>query len=180
MTVPDATTPVTPTWRMMCSHPCHIISLGFGSGLSPIMPGTAGTLLGSILFHYLTLALPTVFTQLTWAVITAIGFVLGCWTCHRTGIALRHPDHGAIVWDEVIGIWLVLLAVMPVTLSDEIMAFVFFRLFDMTKPPPIRQIDARVKGGVGVMLDDIAAALFAIPVLLAWNYVVPFFSGQPS
>lgn len=155
---------IKPTVSFLVSHPFHLISLGFGSGLSPIMPGTAGTIWGWVVFHLFVSFFPSVFTQFTWAAIVILGFLLGCKTCTKTGEALNSPDDGAMVWDEIIGIWLVFLVVMPQSFCTEVFLFFLFRVFDMTKPPPIKQIDARVKGGFGVMLDDILAALFAIIV----------------
>ena len=165
---------IRPNLKFLFSHPAHFISLGFGSGLSPIVPGTAGTLLGWLIFHFLTIYYPTYFTQLTWSVITVLGFILGIWTCSKTGTALNSPDDGSMVWDEIIGIWLVLLVITPTTWITECIAFFLFRLFDMTKPPPIRQFDARLKGGLGVMFDDILAAIYAIIfyyiiVLVVWR-----------
>ncbi|MCL1887098.1 MAG: phosphatidylglycerophosphatase A [Betaproteobacteria bacterium] len=165
---------IKPDLRFLFSHPAHFISLGFGSGLSPIMPGTAGTLLGWFLFYILTAVWPSYFTQLTWSIIVILGFILGVWTSTKSENALNSPDDGSIVWDEVIGIWLVLLVLMPTTLITACWAFFLFRLFDMTKPPPIRQIDARLKGGLGVMLDDILAAGYA---LIAYALIV-FVSGH--
>lgn len=158
---PSATR-IAPDLRFLFSHPAHFISIGCGSGLSPIMPGTAGTLFGWLLFHVFTAAWPGFFTRLTWGCITVVGFFIGVWTCSKTGDALNSPDDGSMVWDEIIGIWLVFLALMPTTLLSECVAFFLFRLFDMTKPPPIRQLDARLKGGMGVMLDDILASVYAL------------------
>ncbi len=151
-----------PDLHFLFSHPAHFISLGFGSGLSPVMPGTAGTLMGWLIFHVLTTAWPGFFTQWVWGGLVISGFILGVWTCTKSGDALNSPDDGSMVWDEIIGIWLVLLVLMPTTWLTECWAFFLFRLFDMTKPPPIRQLDARLKGGFGVMLDDILAAVFAL------------------
>jgi phosphatidylglycerophosphatase A len=80
------------------------------------------------------------------------------------------PDHGAIVWDEMIAIWLVLLLVTPCSFTAEVVAVLLFRLFDMVKPPPIRQIERRYKGGFGVMIDDILAAFFTLLVIAVWRF----------
>ena len=85
---------------------------------------------------------------------------LGCWACQRTGDALGVPDHGAMVWDEMVAMWGVLVA-LPATPLAWLLGFVLFRLFDIVKPWPIRWLDARVKGGFGVMLDDVLAGVFA-------------------
>ncbi|MDR0934410.1 MAG: phosphatidylglycerophosphatase A [Burkholderiaceae bacterium] len=165
-------TGIRPDLRFLLSHPAHMISLGFGSGLSPVMPGTVGTLFGWLVFHGLTALWPACFTRLTWIIITTAGFLLGIWSCTKSGNALNSTDDGSMVWDEIIGIWLVLLVIMPTSLLAECITFILFRLFDMTKPPPIRQVDARVKGGLGVMLDDILAAIYT---LLAYALWVSFF-----
>lgn len=167
---------IRPGLRFLLSHPAHFISLGMGSGLSPIMPGTAGTLFGWLTFHALTHAWPACFDRTTWGIIVILGFLLGIWTCAKSGAALNSPDDGSMVWDEIIAIWLVLLVLMPTTWQAECLAFFLFRLFDMTKPPPIRQLDARMKGGLGVMLDDILAAVYA---LIAYQLIARL-TGYPA
>ena len=159
-----------PSLKFMLAHPWHFFALGFGSGLSPIMPGTAGTLFGWLCFDLLTDRWPAVFTPSVWAVIIVLGFVIGVKMCDRAGRALGVPDHGAIVWDEIIAIWLVLLLVTPCSFKAEVVAVVLFRLFDMVKPPPIRQIERRYKGGFGVMIDDILAAFFTLLVIALWRF----------
>ncbi|MBM3337436.1 MAG: phosphatidylglycerophosphatase A [Betaproteobacteria bacterium] len=155
----------------MLSHPVHWASLGFGSGLSPIMPGTIGTLFGWLSFYVLTMRWPEIFTPVAWGVIIVVGFVAGIWLCDKTGQALGVPDHGAIVWDEIISIWLVMLFVMPASVGTQLVAFLVFRAFDMIKPPPIRQFERRFKNGFGVMGDDLIAAFFTLLVLALWRVV---------
>lgn len=168
---PDTTTlPDTrPTARLLLSHPAHFISLGFGSGLSPRAPGTAGTLLAWLLYPLIRTPLSeTVFLGLLVAL-----FVAGIVAAERTGRALGVSDHGAIVWDEMVAMWLVL-AFTPPTLLWQAVAVALFRLFDITKPPPIRWADSQVKGGFGVMLDDILAAAYT---LLALAVLVSIFGA---
>lgn len=160
-----------PSAAFMLSHPVHWASLGFGSGLSPIMPGTMGTLFGWLSFYVLTMRWPEIFTPSVWAGIIVIGFIVGIWLCDKTGHALGVPDHGAIVWDEIIAIWLVMLFVMPASFGAQLMAFLIFRAFDMIKPPPIRQFERRFKNGFGVMGDDLIAAFFTLLVLALWRVV---------
>lgn len=138
------------------SHPAYFCALGFGSGLAKKAPGTFGTLAGLPLFWLI--ADLGAYTQL--AIITAL-FVAGIYFCGKTGKALGISDHGSIVWDEIVAIMLVL-TVTPYHLQWWLVAFVLFRLFDIWKPAPIRQCDAKVKGGLGVMLDDVLAAVYAI------------------
>ena len=160
-----------PSVAFMLSHPVHWISLGFGSGLSPVMPGTMGTLFGWLSFYVLTMRWPEIFTPIVWGAIIVIGFVAGIWFCDKTGRAMGVPDHGAIVWDEIISIWLVMLFVMPASFSAQLVAFLIFRAFDMIKPPPIRQFERRFKNGFGVMGDDLIAAFFTLLVLAVWRVV---------
>lgn len=155
----------------MLSHPAHILSLGFGSGLSRIVPGTVGTLFGWLLFHVLSIRWPDIMTPTTWAWIIFVGFIVGVWTCNKTGHDLGVLDHGAMVWDEIIAIWLVMVFVTPASFKVQLWAFLTFRAFDMIKPPPIRQFEQKFKGGFGVMGDDIIAAFFTLLVFALWRFV---------
>lgn len=139
--------------------PSGFLAFGFGAGLSPKAPGTFGTLAGMIL------ALPMIGMP-TWAglLIAVLAFLVGIPICARTTEKLGVHDHGGIVWDEIAGIWLIL-PLMPADWRWWLAAFVLFRLFDITKPWPIGWLDRRVHGGLGIMLDDLIAALFAIAVL---------------
>jgi phosphatidylglycerophosphatase A len=169
---------IRPTVRILFSHPAHFISLGFGSGLSPIMPGTAGTLMGWFIFYVVFGALPNVLDRAILGVIVVLGFFFGIWACTKTEVRLNSPDDSGIVWDEIIGVWLVFLGASffaPLTLAAQCLAFVLFRVFDIIKPPPIRQIDAHLEGGLGVMLDDILAAVFALVVFVMIALSMPYF-----
>ncbi|UUM21663.1 phosphatidylglycerophosphatase A [Mycoavidus sp. SF9855] len=152
------------TVRFLFSHPAHIMSLGLGSGLSPIMPGTLGTLLGWLSF----VALDRYFAPEHWLALIVIGFLAGIPACAYTAKALGAQDPSAVNWDETVAFWLVLLFVMPAPFSMQLAAFLIFRFFDMVKPQPIRYFDQRVKGGLGIMLDDIAAALCTLLTLALW------------
>ncbi|RJG07828.1 phosphatidylglycerophosphatase A [Noviherbaspirillum cavernae] len=153
----------------MLSHPAHLIAQGFGSGLSRIMPGTSGTLLAWLSFHVLTTRWPHLFTPLNWAIIIAVGFLVGIWACHKTGKDLGIADHGSMVWDEIIAFWAVLLLLTPAGFSTQLWAFLWFRFFDMVKPAPIRYFDRHIKGGFGVMWDDIVAAFYTLLVFAVWR-----------
>lgn len=148
-----------PNLSLLFSHPAHFLSLGFGSGLSPKAPGTVGTLVGFPLFFSIA---HLAFTQQL--IVISAAFILGIWCCDQTGKALGVPDHGSIVWDEIAAMMLVL-TFTPGTFFYQVLAFALFRLFDIWKPYPIRNIDAKVKGGLGVMLDDLLAAVYAIIAL---------------
>ena len=165
------TTILQPTWQFMLRHPAHILALGFGSGLSRIMPGTVGTLFGWLCFHAFTTRWPELFTPLTWGILIVGGFIIGVWACDVTGRHMGVADHGAMVWDEIIAIWLVLVMISPTDISAQSWAFVLFRFFDMVKPPPIRNIERRFKGGFGVMIDDILAAFFALLCYALYAFV---------
>lgn len=171
MTTPEnASTAVRANATFMRRHPAHLIAQGFGSGLSPIVPGTTGTLFGWIVYVALTAYWPQVFTPGVWGIIIALGFILGIWACQVTGRNLNAPDHGSMVWDEIIAIWLVLLFVMPAGFGTQLAAFVVFRFFDMVKPAPIAYFDKHIKGGFGVMWDDIIAAFYTLLVFALWRY----------
>jgi phosphatidylglycerophosphatase A len=158
-----------PDARFMRSHPAHLIAQGFGSGLSPIMPGTSGTLLAWLSFSVLSTRWPDLLTPLNWAIIIVAGFALGVWACRKTGRDLGIADHGSMVWDEIIAFWLVLLFVMPASFSTQLWAFLLFRFFDMVKPAPIRYFDRHFKGGFGVMWDDIFAAFYTLLAFAIWR-----------
>ena len=148
-----------PDLQFLLQHPAHFFGLGFGSGLAPKAPGTFGTLVGLPLF-WLISVYPLI-TQLI--VITAL-FLIGIYFCNITGKALGVSDHGGIVWDEIVAMMLVL-AFTPNEWQWWLTAFLLFRLFDIWKPFPIRQCDAKLKNGFGVMFDDLLAAIYAILIL---------------
>ena len=156
----DSTTSRRPDARFLVAHPAHFIALGFGAGLAPVAPGTFGTLAGLALYWLLALALP----PLAIAFLAIPLFFLGVWACGVAGRNLGVADHGALVWDEIVA-FLPLAALASASLVLQLVAFGLFRLFDVWKPFPIRQFEARVKGGFGVMLDDLLAACYAYLVL---------------
>lgn len=156
----DSTISRRPDVRFLLAHPAHFIALGFGAGLAPVAPGTFGTLAGLALYWLLALALP----PLAIAFLAIPLFFLGVWACGVAGRNLGVADHGALVWDEIVA-FLPLAALASASLVLQLVAFGLFRLFDVWKPFPIRQFEARVKGGFGVMLDDLLAACYAYLVL---------------
>jgi phosphatidylglycerophosphatase A len=160
-----------PGGRFMMSHPAHLIAQGFGSGLSPIVPGTMGTLLGWLSFVSLSSRWPEIFTPSVWAIIIAASFAIGIWACRKTGRDLGIADHGSMVWDEIVAIWLVLLLIMPAAPQTQFWAFLWFRFFDMVKPAPIRYFDRHFKGGFGVMWDDIVAAFYTLLLFALWRTI---------
>ncbi len=146
-----------PSARFAFGHPAHFIALGLGSGLARVAPGTVGTLLAFPIFMLLDRWLGP--AEL-FAVIVVF-FAIGIWACGRTGRDLGVADHGAMNWDEVVAMMLILL-VVPDELEWWVFAFGAFRFFDVVKPPPIRHIDRTMKGGFGVMLDDVVAAFYTL------------------
>ncbi len=157
--------------RFMLAHPAHLLALGFGSGLAPRAPGTFGTLFGWLLFDAL-LAPWAAWGQL-WVVAVGLlaAFAVGVAACERTGRDLGVADHGAMVWDEIVAIVLVL-SLIPHGFWWQAAAFALFRLFDVTKPPPIRGFERRHKNGYGVMADDVMAAFFALIVLALAKHLI--------
>nr|WP_242698713.1 phosphatidylglycerophosphatase A [Alteromonas sp. 5E99-2] len=138
--------------------------MGFGSGLAPFMPGTFGTLAGLpflILIDYIPMA--------GFAALTAVFAVLGISICEKTAKDMKVHDHGAIVWDEIVGIMLTFLWI-PLSLPTIVAGFVLFRLFDILKPWPISLLDRNVSGGLGIMVDDVFAGIFACGCLHALVY----------
>lgn len=154
-------------------NPVHLIAAGFGSGLAPRAPGTFGSLAALLPWWPLHYLAPLAY----WACIAA-GFALGIFVCGRTTRDLRSLDHGAIVWDEFIGIWIALAPLLAVRADGPGLCigmaagFVLFRLFDIWKPWPISWCDRNVRGGFGIMLDDALAGVLASLALWAGLAVI--------
>ena len=172
---PTAVTAGTrPGWRFMRGHPAHWLALGFGSGLSPWAPGTVGSLWGWLSF----LVLDRWLGAAGWGWLIATGLVVGLWACTRTAQHMAVADPGSIVWDEVLGIWLVLWLVMPTGFMGQFAAFVLFRWFDAAKPGPVGWADRLCKlrpgqaigwrQGFGILLDDLVAAGCTLLVIALW------------
>ncbi len=152
--------------RTVLTDPVHILAFGFGTGLSPVAPGTVGSLVG-VLFAWLTLDLGL---PLQLAIAAAIS-LSGVWICGESARRIGVHDHGGIVWDEIAGMYITLLAA-PSTVAGWILGFVLFRAFDIAKPWPIRDLDHRLGGGAGIMLDDLAAALYALILLALYGWLM--------
>ncbi|MCI0667402.1 MAG: phosphatidylglycerophosphatase A [Methylococcaceae bacterium] len=135
--------------------PVLFIAFGFGSGLSPKAPGTCGTLVAIPLFLLLQ-------TLGVIPYLAAVGFAGagGVWICSKASRTLNVRDHQGIVWDEIVGFW-ISMAGVPVSVQSVLAGFLLFRFFDILKPWPIKTIDRSVAGGLGVMLDDVIAGVFA-------------------
>ena len=156
----NADTILRPTAGFMLAHPARVIALGFGTGLSPVAPGTVGTLLGFPIYWMLSGWLAP-YGPLAFLGAIALMFLVGIWACGRTGRDLGLADHSGMNWDEIVAFQLVLLMTPPAW-QWQAFAFFGFRLFDVLKPSPIRQVDAQLKGGLGVMFDDILAAGYTL------------------
>lgn len=154
--MPKTTSRISP--RLLL-QPVHLISLGFGTGLAPRAPGTFGTL-AALPLYWLMHFLPA--WQYTF--VCVLLFAAGTWLCGRTARALGVHDHPGIVWDEIVGYLLTLVAV-PYGWRWLALGFVLFRLFDIWKPWPIRRFDRTLGGGFGIMFDDLLAALYASVVM---------------
>ena len=140
----------------MLKHPAHCLSFGFGSGLSPYAPGTTGTLAAIPLYYAMTYLPMPVY------LILLVGlFMLGVYVCEVTTRALGVQDHRAIVWDEFVG-YLITMILVPAGWMWIILGFFMFRFFDVVKHWPANWMDKHVKGGLGIMLDDVVAGVYAL------------------
>jgi len=139
--------------------PRNLLAFGFGSGCSPKAPGTVGTI-AAVPFYLLIAELSPVH----YLMVCVLAFALGCYLCDVASKSLGVHDHGGIVWDEFVGYWIAMF-MAPEGLVWVAVGFALFRLFDIWKPFPIRQLDARVHGGLGIMLDDVVAGIYALGVL---------------
>lgn len=142
-------------------NPVHLLAFGFGSGLSPKAPGTAGTIVALLLYLPLSqLSLPL------YIVVTAVATLLGIWLCGVTSRDLGVHDHGGIVWDEFAGFWITMIAA-PAGWIWLVLGFILFRVLDILKPWPIKWVDSKIHGGIGIMLDDVLAGIMAALCLQA-------------
>lgn len=171
--------PIRATWAFMRSHPARWIALGFGSGLSPKAPGTAGTLWAWFVFA----AIAPWMNDLRWAVLIGAGTVIGWWACTRCAQHMHTPDPGAVVWDEVLAFWLILWLIAPAGFVGQAIAFGLFRFFDAAKPGPVGWADRRFKAerdatgayrigwaqGFGILVDDFVAAGCTLVVVALWR-----------
>lgn len=150
--------------RAVLSHPAGWIALGFGCGLSPVAPGTVGSVVAALLWLLLREFDPALIVL---AIVAASG--LGVWASNVAIALIGVDDPGSIVWDEFVGQWIALLPLLIWPLPDGwiVLGFGLFRLFDIWKPGPIRWADNHIKGGLGVMVDDVLAGIFAAAAFAA-------------
>ena len=152
--------------KPLMANPVHLLAFGFGAGCSPRAPGTMGTLLAVALYLPLSHL-----ATLPYVLVTVAACTIGIWLCGRAARDLGVHDHPGIVWDEIAG-YLVTMIAAPPGLMWIAVGFALFRLFDIWKPWPIGWLDRRVGGGLGIMLDDIVAGLFAAACLQAASWAV--------
>lgn len=151
--------------KLSLKNPVHFLALGFGSGLVAKAPGTFGTLAAVPLYLLLAqLSLPW------YLAITVCCSVIGIYICGQAAKDMGVHDHGAIVWDEVAGLLITMIAA-PQGVIWLAIGFGLFRFFDIVKPWPIRWLDAKVHGGFGIMIDDVLAGVFAflsLQLIIFW------------
>ncbi|MGE0189483.1 MAG: phosphatidylglycerophosphatase A [Steroidobacteraceae bacterium] len=145
--------------KIILRDPVHLLAFGFGSGLSPKAPGTMGTIV----------ALPLVYLLMQWPLWIYLCCILmlsviGIYLCGESARRLHAHDHPGIVWDEFVGMAITMFAV-PFSWLNLLLGFILFRCFDIFKPWPIREADHRLAGGLGIMLDDVIAGMFACVLL---------------
>lgn len=163
--------PIRPTAAFMLRHPAHAIALGLGSGLSPKAPGTVGSLWGWASW----LLIQNSLSLTSQAALILVSLLLGWWACTLTARNMGVCDPGAIVWDEIVAMWLILFILMPAGFMAQLAAFLLFRFFDAVKPGPVSWADRLFKGfgwrgGWGIMFDDLVAALCTLLVLALWRW----------
>ncbi len=163
--------PGRPGVRFLLAHPAHLIALGFGAGLSPVAPGTVGTLWAWLAF----LVMQQWLSPASMGVVIAASTLVGWWACTIAARNMRVADPGSIVWDEVVAFWLVLWLAMPMGLWGQLAAFALFRFFDAAKPGPVAWADSLFKGfgwrgGWGILFDDFVAAFCTLLVIALWRF----------
>lgn len=147
------------TKKELLKSPIHFCSLGFGTGLAPKAPGTFGTL-PAVLLVWLFAPLGVA----EYIGVVAFFTIIGIYLCGATAKAMGQHDAPAIVWDEIAGYMIAMIAI-PVTWQALLLAFVLFRIFDILKPWPISWFDQQVEGGLGIMLDDVIAGLMTLVLM---------------
>ena len=152
--------------RTVLRDPVHLLAFGLGTGLSPVAPGTVGSLLGVALAWLLAPA--DLFVQIGVGVALVL---VGIWLCGESARRIGVHDHSGIVWDEIAAMYLVVFW-LPFDVVVWTAGFLLFRLFDIWKPWPISDLDHRMRGGAGIMLDDLVAALYAAGLLAFWRSVL--------
>lgn len=154
----------------LLKRPACFLGLGFGSGLAPKAPGTFGTL-AALPLYWLMQDLPLI----TYISIVVLAFIAGIWICQKSAEWLQKDDPSAVVWDEIVG-YLVTMIAAPSGWQWMVLGFVLFRFFDILKPWPINLADKAIHGGLGIMVDDVIAGVFSLVVIQWLYYVYPTMS----
>lgn len=149
--------------RHLLANPVHFLAFGFGFGLSPLAPGTLGTLPALPLYWWIQ-----DWPLMEYLLLVLALFLVGVWVCQVTARDLEIKDPSGVVWDEFVG-FLVTMTAAPSGWGWILGGFILFRLFDIWKPWPIRVLDRRLSGGLGIMLDDVVAGIFAALVLAGFK-----------
>lgn len=157
----------SPSFLELLKNPILMLGFGFGSGLLKPGPGTWGTLLGLLLFIPLLL-----WSEVVAWMVFAFSIIFGSYICGKSAKLIGVHDHGGIVWDEFAGIWLVVLLLPEQSITMWVLAFIFFRIFDIFKPWPINWADSKLSGGFGILLDDILAAVYAVITIWILQYTI--------
>ena len=155
--------------KINLNNPVHFLAIGFVSGLLKPAPGTWGTLAGlmlSILLWNITQS------NLFFIFLAVISFIFGCYLCQKTSNDLGVHDDGRIVWDEIVAIFLMFAFLPEYNWFTYILTFISFRIFDILKPYPIRYFDEKLESGLGIMVDDILAAIFALISLYIIYWII--------
>ncbi|WP_019529592.1 phosphatidylglycerophosphatase A [Dasania marina] len=156
--------------KAILTNPIHCLAFGFGSGLAPKAPGTFGTLMAVPLYLVL-MQLPL----LGYVLLLLVSFIVGVYLCGKTADDLGVHDHPGIVWDEFVGFWITML-LAPAGWLWLLIGFVLFRLFDIWKPWPINVLDKNMETGLGIMLDDVLAGVYAFICLQGLVYLQATFN----
>ncbi|TYG33705.1 phosphatidylglycerophosphatase A [Lonepinella koalarum] len=158
-----------PLQHLRLTNPTHLLAVGFGSGLIHPAPGTWGSLAGLFIGIFFMQIVPLK----VFMIFTAVCFLIGCYLCQKTANDMGVHDHGSIVWDEFVGIWIVQIGMVGFLLEHlilgNVVAFGLFRLFDIWKPFPIRYFDRKLENGFGIMIDDVLASLYAVLVYFIFS-----------
>ena len=156
----------TPSFKQLLSNPVQMLAFGFGSGLSKKAPGTMGTLVAIPFYYYLSQSFEYLYLPVLVLVI-----VSGVWICGKAANDIGVHDHGGIVWDEIAG-YLLTMYWVSFSWQNVIFGFILFRLFDIAKPWPINWLDSKVKGGFGIMVDDLLAGLMSAACLYGVTFII--------
>lgn len=153
-------------YKKVFTHPLYLIAFGFGSGLSPKAPGTVGTIAAIPLYLLLADLQPWIYAGIVLAAL-AIGILICDWVARDMAV----KDPAAIVWDEFVGL-MIALFMLPAGWYWLLAGFLLFRFFDILKPWPVNYLDQKLAGGLGIMMDDVAAGLYSLLVLQAAAYLI--------